>query len=233
MNLRISAIYLIIILFVSSCSHSRITDRSKYSGSDRDIAYARPFPQKPKIVIDPGHGGKDVGAESLKGPKYQEKSLNLTTAMMLNNFLQGMGYQTIMTRGEDFFVPLELRTAFANSNQAVLFVSVHYNSAPNTKAQGVEVYYYQAENNKGRTEQSKKLAKMVLDQVIANTHCKSRGCKAGDLAVVRETKMPAILVEGGFVTNEEELQKIRNPKYQRALAEGIANGIRNFLNGKG
>ncbi|MFQ5728936.1 MAG: N-acetylmuramoyl-L-alanine amidase [Waddliaceae bacterium] len=233
MSIRTLKLFLLFTLLLTSCSPSRAYREQPQKGrDDRELAYALELSRRAKIVIDPGHGGKDLGALSVKDPKYQEKTLNLTTAIWLKTFLQQMGYQTIMTRADDFFVPLDLRAAFANSNQAKLFVSVHYNSAPNKKAEGVEVYYYDAETDKERTEQSKKLAKTVLDQIVANTKCKSRGVKHGNLAVIRETKMPAILIEGGFVTNETELNKLQDPNYQKTLAGSIALGIRSFLKPK-
>ena len=188
---------------------------------------------RPKIVIDAGHGGKDFGAASKTTPVALEKTLNLNTALMLNTYLQKMGYQTILTRGADFFVPLDLRAAIANSNDAVLFVSVHYNSAPNARAEGVEVYYYDSKDNKKRTEESKILANTVLLQILDATKSKSRGIKHGNFAVIRETSMPAILIEGGFITNENEVLRMRSNAYLKTLAESIAIGIDDFLKGSG
>ncbi len=88
-----------------------------------------------------------------------------------------------------------------------LFVSVHYNSAPSTSAEGIEVFYYGSDKGKERTQASKQLADSVLKNVIETTQAKSRGIKHGNLAVVRKTNMPAILVEGGFLTNEKEIIK--------------------------
>lgn len=188
-----------------------------------------PQPPRLKIVIDAGHGGKDSGAISKSQPLAVEKVLTLDTALMLNSFLRQMGYETILTRGSDFFVPLDIRAAIANSNHAALFVSVHYNSAPNLKAEGVEVYYYDSPENKKRTNDSKILGKNVLHQILDATKAKSRGVKHGNFAVIRETAMPAILVEGGFVTNDNETARLRSHSYLKTLAESIAVGIDNFL----
>jgi N-acetylmuramoyl-L-alanine amidase len=222
-----------LILFSTGCS--RQTHRPEgfcnYKESPEQ-RYANILAQRPKIVIDAGHGGKDIGALSKSTPPVQEKTLNLTTALMLNTFLQKMGYQTILTRGDDFFVPLDLRSAIANSNDPALFVSVHYNSAPNAVAEGVEVFYFDSQEDKVRTEESKALAKKVLDRVVESTQCKSRGIKAGNLAVIRETTMPAVLIEGGFITNQNEMSKLKSPNYLKTLAGGIALGINDFLKGK-
>lgn len=182
------------------------------------------------IVIDPGHGGEDFGTHSLIKPTYQEKSLNLATAHMLQEILQQKGYQTLMTRSDDRFISLGARAKFANLRQPLLFISVHFNSAPSRQAQGIEVYYYKSEVDKGRTSKSKKLAELVLGSILTQTNGKSRGVKPGDFAVIRETNMPAILVEGGFLTNEEEMKKIKDPAYLKKLAYGMAQGIQSFMN---
>jgi N-acetylmuramoyl-L-alanine amidase len=184
------------------------------------------------IVIDPGHGGEDLGTNSLKKPKYQEKTLTLTTAFMLRTFLQQMGYQNIvMTRTDDVFIALPKRASLANDRKPTLFVSVHYNSAPSTEADGIEVYFYRSDENKTRTQSSKKLAQAILDKVIANTQAKSRGVKHGNFAVIRETTMPAVLIEGGFLTNPEERQKLKDSQYLKQLAWGVAQGIDQYLKG--
>lgn len=218
-----------LIMLASSCS-SAARNRGAPPPEDRQIALAEYLHSRPKIVIDAGHGGKDLGAQAKTVPVTQEKALNLQTAVMLEAFLRKMGYQTILTRGDDYFVPLDLRAQFANSNEATVFVSVHYNSAPSKEAEGVEVYFYEAgEENAARSQESRLLAESVLEQIVKATECRSRGVKHGNFAVIRETKMPAILVEGGFVSNEKELGKLRDPDYLKTLAGSIAIGVRTYL----
>lgn len=189
----------------------------------------RPLSTQDLIVVDPGHGGLDFGTHSLGVPKYHEKNLNLSTAVMLKNYLQNFGYKVVMTRSDDTFISLEDRAAYANEQNAKLFVSVHYNSAPSREAEGVEVFYYRADNDKARTSKSKTLAQAVLEKVIKNTHANSRGAKHGNFAVIRETKMPAILIEGGFLTNEDEMDRIKNAAYLKSVALGIAQGVNEYL----
>lgn len=184
----------------------------------------------PLIVVDAGHGGDDFGTRSPSKPKYHEKSLNLTTALILADYLKGMGYQTVMTRSKDEFIDLKKRAEFANAKEADLFVSVHYNSAPSKKASGIEIFYFKSDENKSRSTASRKLAATILAQVTQLTKAKSRGVKHGNFAVIRETKMPAVLVEGGFLTNEDEMEKIKDPAYVKSLAWGIAQGIKTYLN---
>lgn len=183
------------------------------------------------ILLDPGHGGHDVGTQSISKPRYQEKSLNLVTAQFVKNYLQQLGYQVGMTREQDKFVSLDKRTQIANERKPTLFVSIHYNSAPSAEAQGVEVFFYQSKDKekKERMQKSKRLAQAVLKNVIANTHAKSRGVKQANYVVIRDTMMPAILVEGGFVTNEAELEKLKDPTYLKRLAWGIVRGIEDYL----
>ncbi len=180
------------------------------------------------VVIDAGHGGKDLGVTSTYDTSFHEKAVNLMTAQILQTYLQQMGYRTLMTRQSDLFVPLTKRSQFANDQNAELYVSVHFNSAPAEKAHGIEVFYFNSQDNKDRAASSKELAKFVLDELIATTGAKSRGVKHGNLAVIRETKMPAILIEGGFFTNEDEFNKIKDPAYLRKVAWGIAQGLRKY-----
>lgn len=188
------------------------------------------FVQNVSIMIDPGHGGHDIGTQSISKPRYQEKSLNLATSKFVIGYLQQLGYRVLITREEDRFVSLEKRANMANEQKPTLFVSIHYNSAPSAEAQGVEVFFYQAKDKKERTLKSKRLAQAVLKNILAETEAKSRGVKHGNFLVIRQTTMPAILVEGGFVTNEAEMQNLKDPTYLKRLAWGIVRGIEEYLN---
>ena len=181
------------------------------------------------IVVDPGHGGHDTGTQSISKPRYQEKSLNLITAKFVKEYLQQLGYQVLMTREKDRFISLEKRAEIANKQKPALFVSIHYNSAPSAEANGVEVFFYQSNEKKERAKQSKSLAQSVLKKVLIETKSKSRGVKHGNYLVIRETNMPSILIEGGFVTNEKELQKLKDPTYLKRLAWGVVLGIEDYL----
>lgn len=180
-------------------------------------------------VIDPGHGGDDYGTHSNGKPTYHEKHLNLATAKILKSYLEQNGIIVIMTRQDDTFIALDKRADFANRMKPTLFVSVHYNSAPSKEADGVEVFYYRCEKDKKRTKESRLLAKAVLDQVISTTKANSRGVKNGNFAVIRETNMPAILIECGFLTNDKEMESIKDPAYMKKIAWGIAQGVKSYL----
>lgn len=231
----------LVLLFFAGCS----TSYPRYQEKPREFISFKLRPEnfpappyKPEyrrtdalIVIDAGHGGEDRGTTSLTKPYYQEKFLTLSTAKFLKEFLRQMGYRTLMTRNDDTFIPLLERAAIANEADAdhALFVSVHYNSAPSSEANGIEVFFYQSEENKPRSKASKQLGAMVLDEVIQNTGAKSRGVKQGNFAVIRETKVPAILIEGGFMTNGAEMSLIKDPMYIKRLAFGIAKGVDHYI----
>ncbi|MCH9630253.1 MAG: hypothetical protein S4CHLAM37_02470 [Chlamydiia bacterium] len=179
------------------------------------------------IIIDAGHGGYDVGA---RVSACNEKSLALSTSLMTKKYLTAMGYRVILTRSRDIFIPLQRRTTIANQTKSKLFVSVHFNSAKSKQAKGIEVFYYNSKD-KWRSGSSKKLARRVLSKLIARTGATDRGVKDGNFHVIRETKMPAILVEGGFITHEEERHKLTDSSYREKLARGIAEGIDNYFKG--
>jgi len=223
--LRFSLILIAIGLF-TGCSHPRTVYEME------PIAMETPqFNRGPVIVIDAGHGGKDLGTNS-KSPHYEEKILTLDTAFLVEHYLQKMGYRTVLTRSEDVFIPLKKRSSIANDLGAKVFVSVHYNSAPSKDAHGIEVFFYNSENDRKRANESRTLAQTVLDQVIRETGAKSRGVKHGNLSVVRETAMPAILVEGGFLTNNAERSMILQHSYNERLAWAIASGVSQYLGKK-
>lgn len=177
------------------------------------------------VVIDPGHGGYDLGARM---SACDEKSLALSTALLTKKHLIDMGYRVILTRSRDVFMPLEKRASIANETKSKLFVSIHYNAAKNTVAKGIEVFYY-VSADKFRTGSSKKLAARVLNKVIDKTVAESRGIKEGNFYVIRETRMPAILIEAGFMTHPEELHLLKDIHYRDKIARGIAEGIDSFF----
>ena len=186
--------------------------------------------KKEIIILDAGHGGKDTGTTS-KRDKYEEKSLTLETVLLVSEQLKKLGYKTILTRHEDIFVPLETRAHIANSVDADLFVSIHYNFSSSKEVEGIEVYYYKdtKKPTPNRIVRSKELGLEVLRKAIVQTGARSRGVKQANFAVVRETKMPAILIEAGFLSNPKEREKLQDRKYLQGLAKGIAQGVDQYL----
>lgn len=192
----------------------------------------RPVPASvstPDILIDPGHGGKDLGTHSEGKVFYEEKSAALMTSKLVGRRLTEMGYNVSFTRRDDSFIDLKQRVHFSELRRPRIFVSIHYNAAPTPKADGIEIFYFKGEKEDIRSRASKLLAQDVLNSVIDTTKARSRGVKNGNLHVIRENPRPAILIEAGFLTNKEERQHIYSKSYQEKLAQGIADGIDKYL----
>lgn len=188
-----------------------------------------PMPASSKIIVlDPGHGGLNKGAE-IKYPHTEEKRLTLMTALMTKKYLDQLGYKVILTRSNDVFIPLMQRVQKANFSHASLFVSIHFNSCPNPTAQGIEIFYHPKAKNPQCTQSSQQAAKHVLQGTAQRTGLASRGVKSGNYCVIRETNMPAILVEGGFLTNTHDRDVVRQRENLDKLAKGIAEGIDRFM----
>jgi len=186
---------------------------------------SEPFAPRPLIIIDAGHGGSDEGA---KVQTVMEKRINLTTALLAKKHLELLGYRVILTRSRDIFVSLPKRAAIANKSKGIVFVSIHFNSCSNRNAKGIEIYYYETKDH-NRARASKRLANNILYEIVDQTAAASRGVRKGNLAVLRETNMPAILVEGGFMTNYEERFLLKDRKYLDKIARGISLGVQKFL----
>lgn len=167
------------------------------------------------ICIDPGHGGKDPGAT---GDGVREKDLALAVALKIGALLTG--YDVVYTRTEDVYVGLSERARIANAAEADLFVSVHCNSASNASANGMEVYVHTS-----RGADSTRAAHAIYDRLLPASGLKGRGVKANDYAVLRETIMPAVLVELGFISNAGDRSKLVSAAWQDDAAKAIAAGI--------
>lgn len=173
-----------------------------------------------RVFIDAGHGGKDSGAP---GNGLLEKNLTLAIALKVQRILQSKGIEVVMSRTTDKFLELKEISTMANSSGADAFASIHINAATTTAAYGIETYYYPNRMD------SKPLADSVQKQLISSTGAYDRKVKTADYHVVRETKMPSILAECGFISNENEAIKMNTNSYQELLASGISNGIVNYL----
>ncbi len=215
-------------IFWRSSSHVLLEGGLLITASREAMRRARSRPRtrlKPLIVLDAGHGGTDEGA---KVSTFMEKKIALTTALLTKKHLEELGYRVIMTRSRDVYLPLQRRVSIANKTKGSLFVSVHFNSSPSAEAQGIEIFYYDSKEM-WRTRASKRLANCILYRIVDQTEALSRGVKQGNFHVIRETEMPAVLVEGGFITNREERGKLRDKAYLDRLAVGIAQGIDKYM----
>ncbi|MGJ8672273.1 N-acetylmuramoyl-L-alanine amidase family protein [Rubritalea sp.] len=169
------------------------------------------------VVIDAGHGGKDIGGNY---DKVYEKHLALDTAKRVEYLLKRKGYRTKMTRTSDVFISLQKRASIGNRYGNSIFVSIHYNYTYRKAANGIETFYY--------TSRSKSLAKYVQEAMLSKTRAYDRGVKFARYYVIRNAKNPAILVEGGFLQNSSERRAVKKGSYRQRIAEGIVSGIEKY-----
>lgn len=207
----------------------------------------------PLVAVDPGHGGKDTGAVGVLPAGTQtglpprsdatgrtmlyEKDVTLDVANRLNAWLRARGYPTVMTRTTDSAggdVPfttvgadLSARTRIANQAGAQLFVSIHENSLGTTSS-GTETYHFYYASAAARA-----LAVSVHQAVVLRLGLPDRGIRQAGFYVLKNTVMPAILVEGAFVSNPDEALYLAQPTTRQALAEGIGSGVASFVAGGG
>ncbi len=173
-----------------------------------------------KVCIDAGHGGSDPGAVGTRPFVLREKTFTLDVSLMLEEELELRGHWVVMTRRQDRTVSFEARAGFANRLDAELFVSIHANAAATRTAEGMEVFHF-PDSQSGRIAARRVLRLMLR---AFPTH-RNRGVKEANFAVLRLTRMPAILVECEFLSNPTQLRFLANPRNQRKLAVAIAEGI--------
>jgi len=167
------------------------------------------------VVIDPGHGGIDRGG--IPGQRVPEKVMTLDTAFRLQALLRAAGFRTVMTRTGDYFVSLPERVAIANAQRDAIFISLHYNAAPNSGAEGFETYYY--------NRNSARLASACYSMIVRAWPGSRRGVRVRGFFVIRRTRIPAVLVEPGFLTNWREASLIQRPEMRQRVATLLAAAI--------
>ena len=218
-----------------------------------------------RVVIDPGHGGKDYGAPGyLRG--IHEKRVVLEISRLLAKKIKAeLGLEVILTRNKDRFLTLEERTAFANTKNADLFISIHTNASRDRRAYGIETYFLNLATDEeairvaamenatstknisdlqkilndlmqnAKINESSRLAAYVQSAMIRHlknkrySRVKSKGVKQAPFYVLLGAQMPSILIETSFISNSRECKRLVNPRYQQRLAEGIVQGIRNYI----
>jgi N-acetylmuramoyl-L-alanine amidase len=178
-----------------------------------------------RIAIDAGHGPQTPGKRSPDGSLREYQYNSAVARYLADELLHGYeDVEILMTHDDSRDVPLKERTDKANAWQADLFVSIHANAAGDgaawNHAQGIETFVH-ATNPPAAAA----LANAVQRQLIRATGRPDRGVKTANFHVLRETKMTAILVECGFMTNREECELLKSDGYRRKCAEAIAAGI--------
>ncbi|UOQ47334.1 N-acetylmuramoyl-L-alanine amidase [Gracilibacillus caseinilyticus] len=172
------------------------------------------------IVLDPGHGGRDVGAIGVSGA--YESHYTLRTALIIQELLEQYGAKVYLTREQDRYVPLSSRTTFANLKKADVFLSIHYNSTPELpEVTGIDTYYY--------SERDKQLANYVHQNMVLASGMDDRGFQQRDLQVLRINHRPSLLLELGFVSNEAEEEKVQSRAYLESVSRGIINGLQLYF----
>ncbi len=192
------------------------------------------------VVIDAGHGAHDSGAKGVYG---YEKDYTLDMALRLKAALEKRGFKTQMTRSTDTFLSLGQRVDFANRVNDAVFVSIHFNSSGSRSANGIETYALAPQgtsstdgsaawssflNGNVRDAENIALATAVHAHVIHELKMTDRGIKRARFNVLRGINKPAILFEGGFITNSTEGKRIHSVAYREELANAIANAVVKF-----
>lgn len=173
-----------------------------------------------KVCIDPGHGGTDPGAIGRNPQRLEEKEFNLKVGLLLEQELDALGHDVIMTRRIDRTLSLGARARFANQHGAQLLVSIHANAAASDQAEGMEVFHFPG------SQSGREAARPVLQAMLtAFPGHRDRGVKEANFAVLRLTAMPAILVECEFLTHPGQLRFLADPANQAGLATAIAGAI--------
>jgi len=229
-------IFTVTLLFVFSQKSEPATS---FPGSTPDLTTyaAQPLTSQPNktnlsVVIDPGHGGFDIGKES--GTGKNEYILNLSVSMKIGEILENAGITPIYTRTTNDALAsnkeddMQKRVDITNSSGANLFISIHMNSfIENSSIKGPEIYYY--EGTSAKSLSSITLADTLQEKLNSFTGC-SRSSRHENLMVIREANIPAILIECGYMSNKQEEIQLNDENYQKQIAGVIANTIIEYLN---
>lgn len=186
-----------------------------------------------KVVLDPGHGGYDVGGNI---PNMKEKDITLTIAKEMKNEFIYNGFEIVMTREVDE-IPRHAKNAkqdtraraeIANETGADVFISIHTNYFKESKYKGIATYYYAPAGY--QKEQREDLAKCIVSQLTKEDGWKNRGIFKDDLAVLRYTRMPSVLIEYGFLSNPSDVANLSDPKVIKNLCKNTVKGVMDYYN---
>ncbi|MDF2650514.1 MAG: N-acetylmuramoyl-L-alanine amidase [Paenibacillus sp.] len=178
---------------------------------------------KYKIVIDPGHGGKDPGAVGVSGK--EEKVYALALAQKVYDLLkQESVFDPYLTRNDDTFVSLDDRAEMANELEADAFISIHGNTYSDPGVSGTETFYY--------SDNSKQLAAVMHKHLLAADGFKDRGVRYDQWKVLRLSEVPAILAEVGYISNKNDEATLLNKEGQARIAQAIVDGLKEYFKEK-
>lgn len=195
------------------------------------------------VILDPGHGGHDSGAV---GPTGREKDFALDVARRAKPLLEQRGFRVLLTRHDDTFIPLERRSAFANRHDNAIFISIHFNKSKTGQASGIETFALAPRGvpSMGEDEVTTNavrqypghvrdpenilLATAVHSSMLRYCPLPDRGIKRARFHVIRETKIPSVLIEGGFMNHGHDARMIASAAFRQRLAMAIADGVMRF-----
>ncbi len=184
------------------------------------------FPEQEKytVVLDAGHGGEDGGTVEQTAT---EKEINLAVVLKMRELLENQGICVVLTREQDIFIKLEERVRVANGEKADLFVSIHCNYyEKDSSIYGLECYYCKG------AEDGKYYAERILDTIEKSGEIVSRNAKPSGYYILKNTTVPAVLVETGYLSNYNERNQLISGEYQGKLAQELVEGIVEGLEGK-
>lgn len=229
MNIRFYSIVILIftIIFLSACSSDSDNKASvpqqndNHGENDGDSEQAVAAEDAYTIVIDPGHGGKDNGATGVDGS--YEKEFTLSLGKKIQSLLnEEPEINVLMTRDDDRFISQKSleRPEFANENEADLYLSLHQDSFDDPDVSGTESFYYD--------DDSLDVAEIIQKHVVDTTGFNDRGVKRENLFVLRDSDMPSVLIEVGYLTNPDEQEKMNSDNFQEQIAQSIVDGIEEY-----
>lgn len=173
-----------------------------------------------RILIDPGHGGKDSGTIGIKHQTY-EKHLTLSTSLLIATMLRNAGAEVILTRANDSYVELSDRVATSEKENPDVYISVHYDYGTKNSSGVISFYYSESRD--------RLLANTVQKNLVESTGMRDSGVRKGNFYVLRENTRPSILLELGYVSNPEEEELVRTREYQEKVALGIVKGLQEYF----
>jgi N-acetylmuramoyl-L-alanine amidase len=219
-----------LLLMILSFVWSQLSPR-RVAEPTRDVPAPTPEGPFSLVVLDPGHGGQDSG--TIKN-NLSEKDLTLDVALRVNRLLQLQGINILFTRVDDRYVSLVDRAALANAQRNCVFVSIHFDAAK-PEATGVETYYathsipwlpfVKQASLESLNKESQSLASIIQESLAARTQAVNRGTSLQQFFVITNVRHPAVLVEGGFLTNADDLNKLASENYREQIAVAISDGV--------
>lgn len=195
------------------------------------------------VILDPGHGGHDSGAV---GPLGREKDFALDVARRAKPLLEQRGFRVLMTRSKDTFIPLEKRSAYANKHNDAIFISIHFNSSKTGAASGIETFALAprgvpsmgeervtvnaVRQYPGHTRDAENilLATAIHSSKLRYCPLPDRGVKRARFHVIRQTSIPSVLIEGGFMNHPLDARMIASAAFRQRLAMALTDGVVRF-----